>query len=131
MLKINPLTIAGKIPSGFLSKRVVEAFLNIGVPFNFGLGLGVEELNLERVRIRSPDRLKRRNHLGSAHACAIATLCEVPAGLMVLQKYPIEKYRFILGALTITYHKQGRGTLFGEVSAPREWPLIVDNGEIW
>ncbi|HEX4924706.1 MAG TPA: DUF4442 domain-containing protein [Bdellovibrionales bacterium] len=129
--RLNPLTLAKKIPNQRLSKTVMNTFLNVGVPFNAGLGLSVEELSAERVRIYSPPRWKRRNHLGGAHACAIAVLVEVPAGLMVLQKYPLEKYRFILGGLTITYHKQGRGPLYGEVSPPQEWPLIVDNGEIW
>jgi acyl-coenzyme A thioesterase PaaI-like protein len=131
IMKINPLKIANKISNPKLSKAVLNTFLSVGVPFNAGLGLRVVEINASRVRILSPSRWKRRNHLGSAHACAIAVLCEVPAGLMVLQKYPLEKYRFILGGLTITYHKQGRGPLYGDVMAPTEWPMIVDNGEIW
>lgn len=109
----------------------MNTFLNFGIPFNAGLGLSIEELTPEHVRVKMPSRWKRKNHLGGAHACAIALLCEVPAGLLILQKYPSDKYRFILGGLTVNYHKQGRGPIFGDVAAPVEWPLIVDNGEIW
>jgi acyl-coenzyme A thioesterase PaaI-like protein len=130
-MKFNPVAFAKRIPIPILSKSVMNTFLNFGIPFNAGLGLSIQELSPERVAVKMPSRWKRKNHLGGAHACAIALLCEVPAGLLILQKYPADKYRFILGGLTVNYHKQGRGPIFGEVSAPAEWPLIVDNGEIW
>jgi acyl-coenzyme A thioesterase PaaI-like protein len=131
MIKFNPITFSNRIPIPALGRKVLETFLSVGVPFNRGLGLKVDTLTPELVKIKSPPRWRRRNHLGGAHACAIALLCEVPAGLLILQKYPLEKYRFILGGLTVNYHKQGRGILMSEVEAPVEWPLIVDNGEIW
>jgi acyl-coenzyme A thioesterase PaaI-like protein len=131
MRKLNPLKISQKITFPSLSRKVLNTFLSVGVPFNMGLGLDVQEITPERVKVMLPEKWRRRNHVGSAHACAIALLCEVPAGLMILQKYPIDKYRFILGGLTVNYHIQGRGPLTGEVLAPEEWPLVVDNGEIW
>ncbi|MEQ1875155.1 MAG: DUF4442 domain-containing protein [Bdellovibrionia bacterium] len=130
-MKFNPVALIKKIPFPIVSRSVMNTFLNFGIPFNAGLGLKITEFSPERVAVKMPVRWKSKNHLGGAHACAIALLCESPAGLLIIQKYPSDKYRFIMGGLTVNYHKQGRGVLLGEVAAPLEWPLIVDNGEIW
>jgi acyl-coenzyme A thioesterase PaaI-like protein len=126
--------IVEKIPGGLAGdsarRRLLDLFLTLGIPFNRWLGLRIGEINKERVTIVSPPSVLRRNHVGTAHACAQALIGEYAAGLLVAQKYPLDTYRMIIGRLEIDYRKAGRGTLHGTSSAPAEWPEL-QNEEAW
>ena len=126
--------IAAKIPEGLRSdtvhRRMLDVFLNIGIPFNRWLGLRLKVFTPEKVVVESPPSVLRQNHVGTAHACAQALIGEYPAGLLVAQQYPIDKYRMIISKLEIEYMKPGRGTIRGTASAPETWPEL-DDGESW
>jgi hypothetical protein len=136
--KFDPVTIADQV-SGHLPpfvprdparRKLLDLLLHVGVPFNRWLGLRLKEFTNEKVVIESPEVILRRNHVGTAHACAQALIGEIPAGLLVAQKFPLETYRFIISKLEIEYHKAGRGSLLGAAQAPGAWPELVD-GECW
>ncbi len=114
------------IPVPQIKNRVMDAALNLAIPFNRWLGMRIETLYADRVVVNSPPTILRKNHVGGAHACALALLGEYPAGLMLSQTFKPETYRIIISKLEVTYHKQGRGYLKAEVLAPKEWPEILD-----
>lgn len=105
--------------------------LTVGIPFNRWLGYQVEELTPSVVIVSSPERILRKNHVGGAHACALALLGEMPAGLLIAQNFPIDEYRFIISELHIVYHKQGRGILRGTVHPPIPWPSADSEDITW
>lgn len=111
-------------------RRMLDVLLGFGIPFNRWLGLRIKEFTKSRVVIESPPTVLRRNHVGTAHACAQALIGEYAAGLVVAQTYPIESYRIIIGKLEIEYHKAGAGTLLGVAEAPEKWAEL-NNNEAW
>ena len=134
----DPITASAevfeKLPSVIANesfrRKMLDVILSIGVPFNRWLGMKLIEFSLDRVVVKSPPTRLRENHVGTAHACALALLGEYPAGLLVAQKYPLVTYRMIISKLEVEYHKAGRGVVFGTAEAPIEWPE-VKNGEAW
>ena len=118
------------LPKDGIRRKALDVLLNVGIPFNRWLGLKIHEISKEQVVIESPPSVLRRNHVGTAHACAQALLGEYPAGLVVAQHFPMESYRFIISKLEIEYFKPGRGTLHGTAKAPASWPDVSD-GEGW
>lgn len=127
-MPFDPIAKTKNLPPS-LRLRVLTSMLNIGIPFNRGLGIKVHELGDTKVVLRSPPRTRRRNHVGSAHACALALLGEYPAGLLVAQKFPFSQFRIVITDLSVSYEKQGRGTLFSEVLAPKTWPVLSEGDE--
>ncbi len=119
------------IPNPQIKNRLMDLAINLAIPFNRWLGMRIETLTSLKVRVISPPRVLRRNHVGGAHACALALLGEYPAGILISQNFSIEEYRMIISQLSVDYEKQGRGTLIGETLAPFEWPKENDKGEIW
>ena len=118
------------LPKDGIRRRALDVLLNVGIPFNRWLGLKVKEISRDCVVIESPPSVLRRNHVGTAHACAQALIGEYAAGLVVAQHYPLETYRMIIGKLEIEYSKAGRGTLYGRAEAPVPFPEL-DNEEGW
>lgn len=135
---MNPIEISeklasqlpGAVPKEGIRRRLLDVLLNFGIPFNRWLGLRIREFGTDHVVIESPPTTLRKNHVGSAHACALALIGEYAAGLLIAQHFPIDTHRFIIGRLDIEYKKQGRGTLSGVAQAPVEWPELQD-GEAW
>jgi acyl-coenzyme A thioesterase PaaI-like protein len=124
-MRINPIELSQKIPIPGLRKRALDLMLTVGIPFNRWLGLSITEINPCEVVIQSPSRKLRENHVGGAHACAIALMGEYPAGLLVAQQFPIDKYRFVISELHVAYHKQGFGRLSASALAPAIWPQLA------
>ena len=136
--KFDPITFAeilndrlpGAIRSEKVRLRMLDVMLNIGVPFNRWLGMRIREFSPTAVTVESPPAVLRRNHVGTAHACAQALLGEYPCGLLVAQHYPIDAYRMIITKLEIEYMKAGAGTLMAKAQAPEIWPELKDQ-EAW
>lgn len=128
--RFNPIAVSEQVvtylPQGLpregVRRRVLDVILNIGIPFNRWLGLKIKEFGPTQVVVESPDTVLRRNHVGTAHACALALIGEYPSGLLVAQRYSFDKYRIIISKLEMEYMKAGKGTLFGAAQAPMEWP---------
>jgi hypothetical protein len=119
-----------KLPGGVeLRRRSLDLVMKWGIPFNLFLGLRIAALTRGRVEIISPPRKMRQNHVGSAHACAIATIGEFAAGLLIAQNYSSKDYRMIISKLEIEYHYQGKGILSGIALAPATWPAVKGAAE--
>ena len=130
--KFDPIAfselLTSRIPmaSENVRRRILDVMLNVGIPFNRWLGLRVHEISADHVTIKSPETVLRRNHVGTAHACAQALIGEYAAGLVIAQQFPIETYRMIISKLEIDYAKPGRGTLYGTAKAPETMPELTD-----
>jgi len=48
------------------------------------------------------------NHLGSIHACAIATVGEFSAGILLCKSFDISLYRLIMKKIEVEYFSQAR-----------------------
>ncbi len=113
-----------------IKNRVMDVAINLAIPFNRWLGMKIIAMSAVQVRVSSPPRTLRKNHVGGAHACALALLGEYPAGVLISQTYSMQDFRMIITKLEVDYHKQGRGTLIAEANAPQFWPE-EKNGELW
>ncbi len=130
-MAFDPIAFSNKVTSPALRLPLLNTLLTVGIPFNRWLGMKVRTLSPEVVRVMSPPRKLRENHLKGAHACALALLGEFPAGLLIAQNFSFGQYRIILSELTAQYQKQGRGRLVGEALRPNAWPSTDEKGEIW
>lgn len=118
------------IKSGFIRNKILDVLLAKMIPFNRGLGLKILELNPSECRVLLPNSKRRQNHVKGAHACCLALLGEYTAGMLIAQNFSFDRYRIIIGSLSIQYKKQARAEAYAEVSAPKVWPE-VHNGETW
>jgi acyl-coenzyme A thioesterase PaaI-like protein len=130
-MRLNPIEIANKIPYPKWRRRALDMLLTVGIPFNRWLGLQIHELSEDEVVILSPERTLRRNHVGGAHACALALMGEYPAGLLIAQNFGVDEFRIILSELHMHYNKQGHGLLKAIASSKRQWPQPDADGVLW
>ena len=89
---------------GLLSRIMQEV-----IPFNRPHRISVVKLSSETCVVSLPDRRRNRNHLGTMHACAMATAAEFVSGLNVLEAFDITQYRLIMGRLEVDYLRRPKG----------------------
>ncbi len=129
-MKIDIFKKVDGIKNKKLKHRLLDKILDFNIPFNKPLKFKIQELSKDMVQIHSPSVKARQNHIKGAHACALATLGEYPAGLVLAQNFSPQKYRFILKDLNMSYEKQGRGALTAicKISAA---PSVENDDESW
>ncbi len=125
-LGIDPFKYFGQLPPGSIQFRLMDRFMNFFVPFNRNLGFKIHSLDKNCAIIYSPKSTRRKNHVGTTHACALALLGEYPAGLLLAQNYSVSQYRMIITSLNAIYHKPGVGLLTAIAKRPLELPGKVD-----
>ena len=79
------------------------------IPFNSPHGINVVELGHEKCIVYLPSKRKNKNHLGTMHACAIATAAEYVTGLNVVQNIDMEKHRLIMSRIEVDYIRRPVG----------------------
>lgn len=79
-----------------------------GIPFNKPHKLQVISISAHETVVRYPYKRSNLNHIKGLHACGLATAAEYAAGLTLLAKLGVSKYRFILESLEMKYHYQGK-----------------------
>lgn len=95
--------------------KALQRFLNTGIPFNSGHGFTFKRLSQEEALIELPFKRINKNHLGTVHACAIATLAEYPAGLLLIKNFDPADFRVVMLKLEADYHKHAVGTIQSRV----------------
>lgn len=130
-MKLDPFKHADKIPHPTLKNKVLSKALEYVVPFNKGLGIKIHSLSKDKVVLKAPEKWRRRNHVGSAHACFLALIGEYPAGLLIAQNFSFENHRIIISGLNVEYKKQGRGLLTATSEKPSEFSTDFSDGENW
>jgi acyl-coenzyme A thioesterase PaaI-like protein len=110
--------------------KMSEILLHIGIPFNIPHHFRFMDLSANRSVLKLPLKWKNKNHLGGAHACAIATLGEFTAGLLLTRALGSSTYRIIMTDLYVDYLKQGRTHLYGTaLITDQEINIITRNAE--
>lgn len=130
MKPIDPFKKVARIKSPLVRNKILDTVFTQFIPFNRGLGLTIHEASKQRVIVFFKNKRRRKNHVGTTHAVALALLGEYTAGLLIAQNFSFEKYRIIISDLTVKYHKPGVGILRSEASAPASWPEFHE-GEAW
>ncbi len=90
------------------------------VPFNGPHGFALRSFNPNRITVRIPFKKQNKNHIGSIHACAMATAAEYASGLLLTYHMGASKYRIIMQHIEADYHYQGRQEAFAEFLFPDE-----------
>ena len=79
------------------------------IPFNRPHGISVVDLSSSKCKVYLPNKRKNKNHLGTMHACAIATAAEYVSGLNVVQAFDMGKYRLIMSRIEVDYIRRPVG----------------------
>jgi len=95
--------------------------LSYGIPFNSPHGFKILKINENEIEISLPYKKRNLNHIKGIHACALATLSEYAAGLLLTYRLDPKKYRTILRTLNMQYHYQGKMTAIAKYSISEEW----------
>jgi acyl-coenzyme A thioesterase PaaI-like protein len=96
--------------------RVLNFMMGRIIPFNRPHGFSIVELAEERVVTCASYRRSNHNHIRGIHACAIATVAEFSAGLMLLSRLDPARYRLIMSRLDIDYLYQAKLEITAETS---------------
>jgi acyl-coenzyme A thioesterase PaaI-like protein len=94
-----------------VSKRYLY-LLNAGVarlvPFNKPHKFRIESITENDIEVSLPNIRRNRNHIKGIHACALATLCELSSGLLLLSRLDISKFRIIMKKMEMEYFYQAK-----------------------
>lgn len=90
---------------------ILNRIVNHVVPFNKPHGFSVLEITPTQVKTTARYRKKNFNHVKGIHACAIATIGELSAGLLLMNHFSPNDFRFILSNLQVDYHYQAKKDL--------------------
>ena len=90
--------------TGFFSLMMWEV-----IPFNKPHRVKVIEISDRGCAVTIPARRRNLNHLGTMHACAMATAGEYVSGLNVIEAFDISKFRLIMSRLEVDYVRRPKG----------------------
>lgn len=99
---------------------LLEKFFNLAISFNTPHGFKFKKISDTEVRVLLPHKFLNLNHLNGLHACALATVGEYAAGLLVAKNFGIGKYRLIMGKMEVEYFYQGRFDVIGSAKLSKE-----------
>lgn len=108
-----PKLIENAKAGGFALKKLNFA-MGLAIPFNKRHSFKVKEVGEDYIRTFAPYRRKNWNHLKGMHACAIATITEFAAGLLIGSKIDPSKYRVIMSEMKMEYHYQAKKDIVAE-----------------
>ncbi len=93
---------------------VLNLVLGRVIPFNRPHGFHIAILDEERVRTAASYKRVNHNHIRGIHACAIATVAEFSAGLLLLSHLDPGRYRLIMSKLDVDYVYQAKMAITAE-----------------
>ena len=79
------------------------------IPFNRPHRFRIAALRLGAAEVDVPARRWNRNHLGTVHACALATAGEFAAGLALLGAFSPTEFRLIMARMEVDYVRRAEG----------------------
>ena len=78
------------------------------VPFNRPHRLKILQLSGGSCTVELPKRRRNLNHLGTMHACAMATAAEYASGLCLLSAFGMEDVRLIMSHMEVSYTRRAQ-----------------------
>lgn len=103
--------LLSKAEQSSFSKWKLNAMLGIMVPFNSPHKFKVKRITPDLVETFAAYRKRNFNHLRGIHACAIATIGELAAGLSIFQYFSAKQYRVIMAKMEVEYLYQAKQDL--------------------
>lgn len=94
--------------------------LGIGIPFNKPHGIKVKTLGYHKTETFIPYKRRNWNHIKGTHACAIATVSEFSAGLLLMMNLEADEYRIIMRSISVEYFYQCKKDAVAESTAEKE-----------
>ena len=91
---------------------LLNKIMAFAVPFNGPHRIRIEKIDSGHATVCLPFIRRNRNHVGSVHACALATLCEFTSGIAIMTFLPADRYRIVLKSLQMDYHYLAKGEVF-------------------
>lgn len=81
------------------------------IPFNKPHRFRIVSLWEGCAEVQAPNRRWNRNHLGTMHACSLATIGEYAAGLALLGAFKPADFRLIMSRLEVDYVRRAQGAI--------------------
>lgn len=78
------------------------------VPFNRPHRIRVVDLSADQCKVLLPWRRRNLNHVGTMHACALATAAEYASGLCLLNAMEHQRVRLVMANMNITYPRRAQ-----------------------
>jgi acyl-coenzyme A thioesterase PaaI-like protein len=113
--------------TGWMSRLMQEV-----IPFNRPHRLTVESLSNDACEVALPWRRRNLNHVGTMHACALATAAEYASGICVLSAIGVGTVRLVMAELKMQYGRRAetacvaRATMSAEVLADVQTKLAQE-----
>lgn len=101
-------TLIQKAEHSKLYMWLLNRVMSHAVPFNKPHGFKVIDITSHHVTTFAAYRKKNFNHVRGIHACAIATVGELAAGIVLMYHFSPAKFRFIMSNMQIDYHYQAK-----------------------
>jgi acyl-coenzyme A thioesterase PaaI-like protein len=89
----------------------IEKVFAIGIPFNKPHGISFISLSEYESEMVMKKKRSNLNHLGGIHACAIATVGEFTAGILLCKNFEMTSFRVIMKTIHIEYTSQARKSI--------------------
>lgn len=87
---------------------MLNTFIGKFIPFNGPHKFKIIDITDDGFEIEMPYIKKNLNHLKGLHACGLATLSELTAGLTLIRKLGFKEYRLIMQELKMDYYYQAK-----------------------
>src|SRR5690606_15410175 len=84
-----------------LARSALSKLLLYIIPFNRPHKFKIENLTETEAHVLLPFIRSNKNHLGTVHACSMATIGEYAAGLVLIKNFSIAENRLIMKKLDI------------------------------
>ena len=105
-----------KAESSKIYLRLLNYITNRTVRFNKPHGFKIIKITPEFAQTFAPYHKKNFNHVRGIHACAIATVGELAAGLILMNHFSPKEYRLIMSQIHIDYHYQAKRDIIATAS---------------
>ncbi|MCX7124668.1 MAG: DUF4442 domain-containing protein [Gammaproteobacteria bacterium] len=109
-----------------LNLWLLNRVMNKAVRFNKPHGFRVIKISADQVQTFAPYHKKNFNHVRGIHACALATVGELAAGLVLMTHFSPKEYRVIMSKIEIDYHYQAKKDITATASlSPAEKEIAL------
>lgn len=100
--------------------HLLNPFIGRIIPFNKPHAFNIKKLEEHDIEIHLPLIKNNRNHLGTMHACAMATLGELSSGLLLVKHFSPANYRLIMKELNASYTYQAKTPVYSKCTLTQE-----------